>query len=300
MQSKTIKENLICDLNDKERREYGILLATTLGDMEQVEAQKKTAADSYKDQLASIQFKADELSRKVRDGKEWRSVECRVMYSAPDKEHKQTVRLDTGETVKTERMTNMDLQLVMPLDIEDDSDESDKSDEGSREWSEELLEDTFVDLLQQPTSHHRGEMLEQLLADGTARAFVDYALSQTRAGETLKHGIKRMVLRLTGWPEAEEKWISPESVRMMRALTDAKGPKRIEAKLYELGTSLPVDTLAGMDLCLEAGIGTQLPAAVREKLRGRVDDLLYEADEPKPEAKGGRKGRKSKPEAREY
>lgn len=175
MQSKTIKKSLMCDLTDKERREYGILLATTLGDMKTIEAEKKQAADSYKDQLAGMQFKADELSRKVCDGKEWRDTECRVLYGVPDPDHKQTIRLDTGATVQTERMTDLDKQLVLPL-----------------------------------------------------------------------------------------------------------------------------DTLAEMDLCLEVGIGAELPRAVREKLRGRVEDLLTEADEPKPEAKGGRKGREPKPEAQEY
>lgn len=117
MQSKTIKTTLICDLTDKERREYGISLATTLGDMQQVEAQKKAEMDNFKNRLAGIQAKVDELSGKVRNGKEWREVACSVFYGQPDKEHKQTIRLDTLEVVKTELMTEVDLQLVMPLDV---------------------------------------------------------------------------------------------------------------------------------------------------------------------------------------
>lgn len=117
MNSKTIKKALICELTDKERREYGISLATTLGDMEQVEAQKKAEMDNFKNRLAGMQAKIDELSGKVRNGKEWRDVTCCVVYGQPDKEHKQTVRLDTMEVVQTELMTETDLQLVMPLDI---------------------------------------------------------------------------------------------------------------------------------------------------------------------------------------
>ena len=115
MKSKPIKKSLICILTDKERREYGITLATTLGDMEAVEAQKKTEMDNYKNRLAGMQAKVDELSSKVRNGKEWRDVDCQVLYGVPDKEHKQTIRLDTGETVATEIMSETDLQLVMPL-----------------------------------------------------------------------------------------------------------------------------------------------------------------------------------------
>lgn len=120
MQSKPTKETLMCQLTDQERREYGIQLATTLGDMENVEAEKKKEMDHFKDRLGGLQARADELSRKVRDGKEWRSVDCVIRYSQPDKEHKQVVRLDTGEVVRTALMSQEDRQLVMPL--EDDGD----------------------------------------------------------------------------------------------------------------------------------------------------------------------------------
>ncbi|NQX02772.1 hypothetical protein HQ447_19095 [bacterium] len=156
MQSKTIKTTLICDLTDKERREYGISLATTLGDMEDVEGQKKKEMDHYKDRLSGMQARADELSRKVRDGKEWRDVECRVYYGQPDKEHKQTIRMDTGETVKTERMTETDLQLVMPLDETQDvatQDTSEEEDEVLYRDAEDEFQDQrppleYVDLMQ--------------------------------------------------------------------------------------------------------------------------------------------------------
>lgn len=120
MQHKTTKQTLTCELTDKERREYGISLATTLADYEALETEKKQNADHYKDRLAGLQARADELARKVRDGKEWRDVECRVYFGQPDREHKQTVRLDTMEVVKTERMTEVDLQLVMPLEGEEE------------------------------------------------------------------------------------------------------------------------------------------------------------------------------------
>lgn len=114
----------MCELTQSERNEYGIKLATTLGDIEDIEAEKKKNADHYKDRIAGHQARADELSRKVRDGKEWRDVECEVLLGSPDREHKQTIRLDTGETIRTERMTAADLQLLMPLDDESAESES--------------------------------------------------------------------------------------------------------------------------------------------------------------------------------
>ena len=116
MNHKTIKKSLICILTDKERREYGISLATTLGDMEKVEAEKKAEMENYKNRLAGMQAKVDDLSSKVRNGKEWRDVDCHVMYGTPDRQHKQTIRLDTGETVSTDIMSEADLQLIIPLE----------------------------------------------------------------------------------------------------------------------------------------------------------------------------------------
>lgn len=117
MKNNRTTETLICQLTDSERREYGIKLATALGDMTSVEEEKKREMDHFKDRIAGLQARVDELSRKTRDGKEWRHVECEIFYSTPDKMHKQVVRLDTGETVRTELMTEKDLQTVMPLDI---------------------------------------------------------------------------------------------------------------------------------------------------------------------------------------
>lgn len=129
--NKTHKQTLMCDLTDKERRDYGITLATTLGDMEDIEAQKKREMDHFKDRIAGLQAKADELSRKVRDGKEWREVECHTLMSTPDREHKQTIRLDTGETIRTERMTDTDLQIIMPFEEGDDSGNEEEDADGS-------------------------------------------------------------------------------------------------------------------------------------------------------------------------
>lgn len=120
MKNNRTNETLVCELTDTERREHGIALATTLGDMESLEAEKKSTADHYKDRLAGMQARADDLSRKVRDGKEWRDVECIVEFGQPDREHKQIIRLDTGETVRTLRMTAEELQFKLPLDSDDE------------------------------------------------------------------------------------------------------------------------------------------------------------------------------------
>lgn len=97
-----ITKSLICELTEKERENYGIELATTLQDMDDVEVEKKRNADHFKDRLGGLQSKADELRRKVSSGQEWRDVKCEVRLSEPDADHKQVVRLDTGSDLDDE------------------------------------------------------------------------------------------------------------------------------------------------------------------------------------------------------
>lgn len=206
MQSKTIKKTLMCDLTDKERREYGISLATTLGDMEQVESDKKREMDHFKDRISGMQARADELSRKVRDGKEWREVECRVYYGTPDKEHKQTIRFDTGETVSTERMTEMDLQLVMPLEDEteeektedrrQEEEDGDGDKDGDEDGDEEAVtEDTtrltdeqkFLLAVENAAKKKRKVMLEHYLEKHGEEAFMKLQPVYAEANEPDAH-----------------------------------------------------------------------------------------------------------------
>jgi hypothetical protein len=117
-----LKKSLICTLSDEERRNYGIELATTLEAIEEVEDEKKKNADRFKDRIAGLQGKADDIRQKVSSGQEWRDVECSVIYNEPVEGRKQIVRNDTGEVVATEWMTDSEKQFTLPLDSPDDTD----------------------------------------------------------------------------------------------------------------------------------------------------------------------------------
>lgn len=277
MQHKTIKQSLICDLTDKERREYGIQLATTLGDMEDVEAEKKRHMDHYKDRLGGMQATADTLGRKVRDGKEWRDVECRVVLGQPDKTHKQTIRLDTGETVKTEMMDEYDLQRVLPLDeTEEEKTEDRRQDEddyAGTGWDEELLEDTLVDLLE-ALPRERAEFLANAFGDGTGGAFLDYVLGSARACDAVKHEAKRAMLEVA--PDYPHEWISEEAMAELLKITKEKTEKKQLAALQKAGQSLPRQLLCEMDLLVFSQAGPDLPVnlKVREVLESGVAEQL--------------------------
>jgi hypothetical protein len=296
MKSKTIKKTLMCELSDKERREYGISLATTLGDMEEIEAQKKREMDHFKDRLAGLQAKADELSRKVRDGKEWRDVECHVYYGMPDPEHKQTVRLDTGATVQTERMTEVDLQLVMPLDetadegetvydADDDDTEADgprivDADEAPNGWSAEMLEDVLVCTVESAVSR-RLEHLENIFCDGTADPFLKFLLADARPSALLKQQAMRAAIR--GNDDLRDGLVCEGAKKAMRKLEKSGGVKAMTTAAKELIALLVPKDLAELDLLLEGGC--VLPLGVRNLIRKATDKALADAElgESQPE-----------------
>ena len=56
------------------------------------------------------------LSNNVNNGYEYRSVDCEVEMDSPKKGMKTTTRIDTGEVVGTEKMTDADRQEEMPLE----------------------------------------------------------------------------------------------------------------------------------------------------------------------------------------
>ena len=134
-----LTKSLICTLSDEERRNYGIQLATTLEEIEGIEAEKKKISDRYKDRIAGLQSRADDIRQKVSSGQEWREVECTVVLCQPTADHKQIVRNDTGEVVGTECMNNADRQAMLPFvepEAEGVIDVEAEPVEGERNWDE--------------------------------------------------------------------------------------------------------------------------------------------------------------------
>jgi hypothetical protein len=145
----TIKKSLLCSLSDDERRTYGIKLATTLEDIETVEADKKRQTDHFKDRIAGLQANADQLRHKVSTGQEWRDIECTVIFGQPTPDRKQIIRPDTGEVVETTWMTESEKQRELPLVIEGDDEDTAGDDDG------------VIDVESEPvTMHAGGEMIE--------------------------------------------------------------------------------------------------------------------------------------------
>lgn len=107
--TKTVR-NLMCELTNDEKREYGRKLADLEHDKDIVEADKKASADSFKEKLSAIDAGISRLVGPIRDGVERRDVECEWVYHW-ETFAKDLVRCDTGEVVITEAITPRERQL---------------------------------------------------------------------------------------------------------------------------------------------------------------------------------------------
>lgn len=108
--TKKAKRNLVCELSESQRLEYGKELALQFSKKLRVEAEKKQSMDAFKNRIGGIESQIADLSQKVETGQEWRDVPCEWRFGQPTKKTKQLVRLDTEEVVSTEDMTADDMQ----------------------------------------------------------------------------------------------------------------------------------------------------------------------------------------------
>lgn len=79
---------------------------------------KKAKADadaSFKDEMEQQTGTITKLSGMYRRGYEFRDADCKVLYNMPEVGEKTFVRIDTGEEVGTDNMTDDEKQETLPL-----------------------------------------------------------------------------------------------------------------------------------------------------------------------------------------
>ncbi len=105
-------EKLQCLLTQEERLIRGEELAELMLTTHKLELEKKTFNDDIKQQLGQADERAQDVGRQLREGKEWRDIECREI---PDYEHGQVdiVRMDTNEVIRSRRMRPEERQQPM-------------------------------------------------------------------------------------------------------------------------------------------------------------------------------------------
>jgi len=87
-------------------------LANKTIELRQKEEAKKAAVSSMKSELDALQSQTKSLADKIRAKEEYRPVDCHIRFHWKEGQ-KQTVRLDTGECVDINKISDDERQQVM-------------------------------------------------------------------------------------------------------------------------------------------------------------------------------------------
>jgi hypothetical protein len=109
---------LECRLTDAELKAFSKELADALNKKAQVENQLETFKAQKKAEVSALDATIARNTVFVNSEKEFRLVECRVEYDFTGKGIKAYFRLDNGELVKTDPITNEERQTMMPHSAE--------------------------------------------------------------------------------------------------------------------------------------------------------------------------------------
>lgn len=112
MQAEVFTESLQCLLSLDEKLVRGEELAQLLLTTHKLELEKKTFNDDIKKQLGDAEERSQDIGRQLREGKEWRDIECKEV---PDYEAGEilTVRSDTNDVIRSRRMRPEERQQTM-------------------------------------------------------------------------------------------------------------------------------------------------------------------------------------------
>jgi hypothetical protein len=117
--AKRIELELATALTDDEVRSRGDYLCGLIARMDEVSEERSNAMKRYKDQLSGLAEDQRKVARAIKTRCEVRFVRCEVIYHMPCEGTKRIVRLDTGEVVRDEAMTDDEMQLNLFASIED-------------------------------------------------------------------------------------------------------------------------------------------------------------------------------------
>ena len=107
---KRISINLKCEYSSVELDEKRDELSSVILGAHEVERRKADANKEYKESLEALYSRRDVLAFQIKSRNEIRPVECAIEFHKPVTGVKRIVRLDTGELVKDEPMTEEERQ----------------------------------------------------------------------------------------------------------------------------------------------------------------------------------------------
>lgn len=110
-------EYLKYEFTRREIQELGTELARATQEAAELEQRKKEITASLKSEIEAKAGTMARLARLVTTGYEHRDVECAVKFHEPKTGVKTIIRLDTGETVRVDPMTEKELQQSLPFEV---------------------------------------------------------------------------------------------------------------------------------------------------------------------------------------
>lgn len=113
--TKTIKEHLRYEFTEKEMRDIAKDLAKGNQDLESIEREKKQVVAAFAARATETAARVSRLAGYIREGYDYRDVECQVNFHLPRTGVKTIWRMDTGETVREVPMDKFELQEVLPF-----------------------------------------------------------------------------------------------------------------------------------------------------------------------------------------
>lgn len=122
---------LPCLLTEKELSEQGQLLAAVLAEVEDIEAEKKSAMEVFKGRIEKVDARAHELAAIIRAKSVKRAVECHE-FKIYELGLVRAIRVDTGEQLNERAMTSNERQRELELPDVAPSDESEEADAGEQ------------------------------------------------------------------------------------------------------------------------------------------------------------------------
>jgi hypothetical protein len=105
MSGKRREVELWCDFSDADIQAKARDLSAIIGQLDQVQIEKKNVTSTFNDQIEGLQGNVHELAKQIREKGCNRPVECETRFHEPAVGLKRTTRLDTGATVLVEEMT---------------------------------------------------------------------------------------------------------------------------------------------------------------------------------------------------
>lgn len=105
---------LECILTDAEKLKYGAEMAELHYKKSRAEDQLKSIQSAIKADIAAHEAKINDLSQKISTGREYREVQCAIVYDW-DRKVKSSIRNDTGEIAHEDIIPDRELQEEMDL-----------------------------------------------------------------------------------------------------------------------------------------------------------------------------------------